>query len=83
LGGLISPSWRRSRVSRDSFHQDGIVQREIGNQLFQPGVFSFEVLEPVDLRCSHPTVFFSPPVTGLITSAQGFAGLTHGLALTE
>jgi len=37
----------------------------------------------VDLRGSHPTEFFSPPTVGLIAHAQGFAGLTHGLALAE
>ena len=59
--------------------QDILVQREVGNELFQAPV----LLQPLQLVAVHATVFALPAVVGLLADLDVADGLGNGPPLSE
>jgi len=55
LPGIVLPSLEGSPAA---LFLNGIVQREVGNQFFQPGVLFFYLLETLGLIDLHAPILF-------------------------
>lgn len=72
-----------SGVSPGSLLQDGIVQRKIGHQSFQSGVFLLQLSQPLSLFYTYSAVLSTPAIIGLFGDADFSAGLTDCATLAD
>ena len=82
----IAALCRRERglvFSRESFLQDQLIQRQIGDRLSQTGVLLLQILEPPRLVGPETAVFLAPAVITLLGNAKRPADLSYRLALRQ
>ncbi len=72
-----------SEVWVGSLFQDRVVQRQIGHQLFEPGVLPLQLLEPLGLVRPKAAVLFAPAVVRLVDSVLDAKGARILMELTE
>jgi hypothetical protein len=58
-----------------------LLQRQVGNQPFQPGILPLEFLEPLGLLDLQTTLLVTPSVVALFGDLGLFARLTDGPSL--
>jgi len=61
--------------------QDLLLERQIGDQPFQPGVLPLELLEPLSLLDLEAAILVAPAIVALLGDLGLFARLADGTAL--
>jgi hypothetical protein len=70
-------------VSPGSLLQDGVIQRQVGNQLLEAGIFFLELFKFPGLLYPHTAVFLTPSIIGLFGDADLTAGFAYAASLAE
>jgi hypothetical protein len=71
------------KVSPGGFFENGIIQREISDQLLEPRIFLFQLFEPVILFYPHTAIFLAPAVIGLFTDPNFLTDNCYGSSLAK